>query len=51
MTEGITMFTTFEYKDKGNVLFRNSGDLKIIGISNIELTSNFIIKRVLLVKE
>lgn len=50
MIKDLRKFTTYEYKDKGNVSFGNSEELKLIGISNIKLTSNFIIKKVLLVK-
>ncbi|MCQ7222071.1 DDE-type integrase/transposase/recombinase, partial [Salmonella enterica] len=45
-----TKFTTLRYKSLGTVAFGNNGKLKVIGIGNIELDSDFIIRKVLLVE-
>lgn len=44
MIEDANKCTTFEYKNKRKFSYDNNGEVMIINIGNIELTSNFVIK-------
>ena len=49
MTGDKLKFTKLKYKSLGSVAFGNNGKLKVIGKGNIELSSDFVIRNVLLV--
>ena len=51
MTGDRLKFTRLKLKNLGSVAFGNDGKLKVIGKSNIELNSDFIIRKVLLVEK
>ena len=50
MTGDKLKFTKLKLKNLGSVAFGNDGKLKVIGRGNIELSSDFIIRKVLLVE-